>query len=197
MGIKVCTNQGAGTYWGPKRGKKVYNLVNFRKCSVQILLIFDIQHPWDMVCNVLCIKKLNLPKNRPIRGASFYIGLKREIHLKCSFSKTIELIWTKFGGKHHWGMEIKVCATQEAGPLWGPERGYNRGNFGCLKNIPTNQWPECVDIWYEATLGQGDSNLCNKVPGVINGPTPRKGPKRGNFLKIFWWLVDQMQRYLA
>jgi len=25
----------------------------------------------------------------------------------------------------------------------------------------------------------------NKVPGVINAPTPRKGPKRGNFLKIF------------
>jgi len=58
-------------------------------------------------------------------------------------------------------MEIKVCANQEAGPFWGPERGYNRGNLGYLKNIPlTNQWPECIDIWYEATLGQGDSSLC-------------------------------------
>jgi len=81
-------------------------------------------------------------------------------------------------------MEIKVCATQEAGPFWGPERGYNRGNFGCLKNIPlTNQWPECTDIWYEATFGQRDSGLCNKVPGVRNGPTPRKGPKKGKFFK--------------
>jgi len=52
-------------------------------------------------------------------------------------------------------MEFKVCANQEAGPFWGPERGYNRGNFGYLKNIPlTNQWPECIDIRYEATLGQ-------------------------------------------
>jgi len=48
-------------------------------------------------------------------------------------------------------MEIKVCANQGAGPFWCPEREYNRGNFGYLKMIPlTNQWPECIDIWYEA-----------------------------------------------
>jgi len=53
-------------------------------------------------------------------------------------------------------MEIKVCADQEDGPFSGPER-----NFGYLKNIPlTNQWPECIDIWYEATLELGDSTLC-------------------------------------
>jgi len=47
-------------------------------------------------------------------------------------------------------MGIKVCTNQGAGPFWGPERGYNRGNFGYLKNIPlTNQWPEYIDIWYE------------------------------------------------
>jgi len=46
------------------------------------------------------------------------------------------------------------------GPFWGPERGYNRGNLGYLKYIPlTNQWPECIGIWYEAILGQGDSSL--------------------------------------
>jgi len=57
-------------------------------------------------------------------------------------------------------MENKVCANQEAGPFWGPERDYNMGNFRYLKNIPlTNQWPEWIDI-YEATLGQKDSNLC-------------------------------------
>jgi len=33
-------------------------------------------------------------------------------------------------------MGIKVCANQGAGLFWGPERGYNRGNFGCLKTIP-------------------------------------------------------------
>jgi len=32
-------------------------------------------------------------------------------------------------------MDIKVFANQEVGPFWGPERGYNRGNFGDLKNI--------------------------------------------------------------
>jgi len=46
-------------------------------------------------------------------------------------------------------MEIKVCANQEAGPFWGPKRGYNKGNIWYLKNIPlTNQCPKCIDIWY-------------------------------------------------
>jgi len=35
------------------------------------------------------------------------------------------------------------------------------------------------------------------VNKVINGSTPRKGPKRGNFKKLSDELVDQMQRYLA
>jgi len=41
----------------------------------------------------------------PLGGASFYIGLYREIHLKYSISKTAELIW---------GMGIQVCAKQGA-----------------------------------------------------------------------------------
>jgi len=49
---------------------------------------------------------------------------------------------------------IKVCANQAAGPFWVPEGGYNKG---ISKNIPlTNQWPECIDIWYEATFRKGD-----------------------------------------
>jgi len=36
----------------------------------------------------------------PLGGASFYIGLYREIHLKRSLSKTTELILTKFGGNY-------------------------------------------------------------------------------------------------
>jgi len=36
------------------------------------------------------------------------------------------------------------------------KRGCNRGNFG----IPlANHWPECTDIWYEASLEQDDSSL--------------------------------------
>jgi len=59
-------------------------------------------------------------------------------------------------------MGIQVCTNQEDGPLWGLERGYNSGNFGYLRNIPvtcTNHWPVCIAIWYQASLGQGDSNL--------------------------------------
>jgi len=72
-------------------------------------------------------------------------------------------------------MGIIVCAVQGAGPFSGPDRGYNRGNFGYLKNIPlTNQCPECIDIWYEALPWDKKIRVCaNKVPGVINGPTPR------------------------
>jgi len=90
-------------------------------------------------------------------GVSFYICLYREIYLKRSLSKTNELISNKFGRKHLWGMGIQVCENQGAGTFWGPERGYNRGNFGYLKTIPlTNHWPKCIDIWNEATLRQGD-----------------------------------------
>jgi len=71
----------------------------------------------------------------------------------------------------------KLCAVQGAGPFlfWGPERGYNRGKFGCLKNSPfTNQWPKSIDIWYEALPWDKEFQVCaNKVPEVINGPTPR------------------------
>jgi len=57
-------------------------------------------------------------KNK-IHKNSFYIGIYREIHLKCSLSKTTELISTKFGRKHLWGMGIKVCKNQGAGTFWG------------------------------------------------------------------------------
>jgi len=72
-------------------------------------------------------------------------------------------------------MGINVCAIQGAGPFWGPERGYNWENFGYMKNIPlTNQWPECIDIWYKVLPWDMEIHICaNKVPGVINGPAPR------------------------
>jgi len=59
------------------------------------------------------------PKMAPLGGASFYIGLYREIYLKCSLSKTTELISTEFGRKHLWGMRIKFCKNQGAGTSWG------------------------------------------------------------------------------
>jgi len=37
-----------------------------------------------------------------------------------SFSKITELISTKFGRKHLWGMEIQVCKNQGAGTFWAP-----------------------------------------------------------------------------
>jgi len=69
-----------------------------------------------------------------------------------------------------------VCAIQGAGPYCGPERGYNRGNFGYMKNIPLKiQWPECIDIWYKALSWDKEIQVCaNKVPGVINKPTPKR-----------------------
>jgi len=78
-------------------------------------------------------------------------------------------------------MEIKVFANQEAGPFWGPEvtmgeilgiwkiflsqtNGLNALIFGMKQ-----PWDKKIQV------------CANKVPGVINGHTPRKGPKRGNF----------------
>jgi len=55
------------------------------------------------------------PKMAPLGGASFYIGLYREMQLKHSLSKTTELISTKFDRKHLWGMGIQVCENQGAG----------------------------------------------------------------------------------
>jgi len=73
-------------------------------------------------------------------------------------------------------MGIKVCAIQGDGPFYGPEkRGYSRGNFGYLKNIPlTNEWRKRIDIWYEALPYDKEIKVCaNEVPGVISGPAPR------------------------
>jgi len=32
-----------------------------------------------------------------------------------------------------------------------------------------NHWPECIDIWNEASLGQGDSTCSSEVPRVMYG----------------------------
>jgi len=61
-------------------------------------------------------------------------------------------------------MIIQACANQGAGPFWGPERDYNREKFWYLNiaetftNLLTNNWPECIVIWYESSLGLEDSN---------------------------------------
>jgi len=49
-----------------------------------------------------------------------------------------------------------------AGTFWGPERGYNRGNFGYLKTIPNALIFGMKQPWDKET------QMCaNKVPGVI------------------------------
>jgi len=58
----------------------------------------------------------------PLGGASFYIGLYWERYLKCSLFKTTELILSKFGRKYLYGLGIKACTNQGAGPFWGSER---------------------------------------------------------------------------
>jgi len=54
--------------------------------------------------------------------------------------------------------------NQRAGSFWGPDRGYNIEHFVHLKktNSSTNHLP--LDIWYEASLRQGDSNLREMTP---------------------------------
>jgi len=52
--------------------------------------------------------------------------------------------------------KIQICSNKGAVPFWGQIRG-KRGKF-CkkFKNLLINHWPECIDIWYGASLGQGD-----------------------------------------
>jgi len=75
-----------------------------------------------------------------------------------------------------------VCANQEAGPFWGPERGYNRGNCGYLSQ--TNGLNALI-FGMKQPWDKEIQVCANKVPRVINGPTPRNWLKRGHFLKIF------------
>jgi len=56
----------------------------------------------------------------PLGGTSFYIGLYREIHLKCSLSKTTELICTKFGRKHLWEWGLKCVQIKGLIPIEAP-----------------------------------------------------------------------------
>jgi len=91
-----------------------------------------------------------------------------------------------------------VCANQEAGPFSGPKRGYNRGNFGYLKNFPlTNNSLNALIFGMKQPWDKEIQVCANKVPGVINGPTPERGKKGEFVLKYSDELIDQMQRYLA
>jgi len=53
-----------------------------------------------------------------------------------------------------------------------------------------NHWLECIDIWHGTSLGQGDSSLFNKLPGVTNGYAQRghifKKAYIAKHLKIFF-----------
>jgi len=32
-----------------------------------------------------------------------------------------------------------------------------------------NHWPECIDFWHGVSLGLGDTDCSNEVPGDTNG----------------------------
>jgi len=49
-------------------------------------------------------------------------------------------------------MGIQMCLNKGAGPFWGKMRKM-------LINLLMNHWPECIDIWHETSLGQGDLTL--------------------------------------
>jgi len=72
-------------------------------------------------------------------------------------------------------MGIEVCENQGAHPFWGPERGYNRGNFGYLKKVFLSQTTGPNALIFGMTHHWDmEIHVCtNKVPGVINGPTLR------------------------
>jgi len=65
----------------------------------------------------------------------------------------------------------------------GPRK---RLQYGYLKNIPlTNQWLNALIFGMKQPWDKEIQVCAKKVPGVINSPTPRKGPKGEIFLKIF------------
>jgi len=69
------------------------------KLSSREPIIQMVRNPVDMVEKFARKNKIR-SKMAPLEGASFDIGLYREIHGKRSLSKTTELILTKFDWKH-------------------------------------------------------------------------------------------------
>jgi len=57
-------------------------------------------------------------------------------------------------------MGIQICSNKVAGPFW-PNKGENKENFDETSKIflLMNHWPECIEIWHETSLEQGDSSL--------------------------------------
>jgi len=130
--------------------------VNLKKSSSHELVVQILWHLTNSILGTWFIKFVHknkiCPKMAPLGGASFYIGLYREIHLNRSPSKTIELISTKFGRKHLWGMGIKICKNQGAGTYWGPIRG----KIWCILSLLLIYWQsKYCDIWHIASLGHG------------------------------------------
>jgi len=96
-----------------------------------------------------------------------------------------------------------MCANKVPGVINGPApRGHSLYRFiymyiaNILENLLMNHWPEFFLNWHGAFLSQGDLTV---FPGVTDGPTFRKGPKRGISLKKSSddEPVDQMQNCLT
>jgi len=84
-------------------------------------------------------KKNQKSKSTQKWGASFYIGLHREIYLKRSLSKTTELISNKFGRKHLWGMGIKILQKLRGWHLLGPRKRLHLGKFCVSENYSSRK----------------------------------------------------------
>jgi len=82
-------------------------MVNFKKSSSHKLAAQIILYLTYIILGTCFVKFTHknkiCPKMAPL---PFYIILYREMHLKCSLSKTTELISTTFGRKHLWQMGI-------------------------------------------------------------------------------------------
>jgi len=71
MGIQICSNKGAGLFWGTIRGKIGKILINLQKSSSHEplnLLIFSMKHPWGKDIEV-CSNKLPMVRHGPTPGA--------------------------------------------------------------------------------------------------------------------------------
>jgi len=83
-------------------------------------------------------------------------------------------------------MGIQIYTNQRAGPIWGPERGYNKGNVGYLKKIFLSQTTGTNALIFSMKHPwDKEIKFCaNKVPGVIMAPDS----------KGTWFYIDSKLR---
>jgi len=73
MGIQICSNKGAGPFWGPIRGKIRKILINLQNLLLMNqwpgnALVFSMEHPWGKEIQV-CSNKVPRVMHGPTPGA--------------------------------------------------------------------------------------------------------------------------------